>query len=241
MKSANSRGSQAFILAGGFGTRLRSVVPDRQKVAAEIQDRPFLTFLFDQLVESGIREVVLCAGYRGEQLRELFGDQYGTLRLIYSIEREPLGTAGALRLAAPLMCSDPVLVMNGDSYCRFAFDEFLAFHVMKKAAASLLLTPVPDTSRYGRVHLDGEGRVVRFEEKGLHRSEGMINAGVYLLSAPLIESIPVGRSVSLEREMFPALPSLFGHVTPGPFLDIGTPEDYARAAAFFSSTGQNTP
>lgn len=224
----------AFVLAGGFGTRLRSVVPDRQKVGVEIGGRPFLTYLFDQLIESGIRKVILCAGYRGNELRELVGDAYGPLRLVYSIEREPLGTAGALGLAAPQMNSNPILVLNGDSYCRFGLGEFLAFHAAKAAEASLLLTPMADTTRYGRVFLDGEDRVVRFEEKGAHRGEGWINAGVYLLGASLIRSIPVGRPVSLEREIFPSLTALFGLRVPGPFLDIGTPEDYARAAAFFS-------
>ncbi|OPY89950.1 MAG: D-glycero-alpha-D-manno-heptose 1-phosphate guanylyltransferase [Syntrophus sp. PtaU1.Bin208] len=224
----------AFVLAGGFGTRLRSVVPDRQKVGVEIGGRPFLTYLFDQLIESDIRKVIIGAGYRGNELRELVGDAYGPLRLVYSIEQEPLGTAGALRLAAPLIHSDPVLVLNGDSYCRFELEDFMAFHSAKAADASILLTPMEDTSRYGRVLLDGTDRVVRFEEKGFHKGEGWINAGVYLLGASLIRSIPVGRAVSLEREIFPSLTALFGLRVPGPFLDIGTPEDYARAAAFFS-------
>lgn len=233
----NANAISTMILAGGFGTRLRSVVPDRQKVGAEIGGRPFLTYLFDQLIENGIREAILCAGYRGNELRQLLGDAYGPLRLIYSIEREPLGTAGALRLAALHINSDPILALNGDSFCRFELGEFLGFHTAKTARASLLLTPMADTSRYGRVFLDGESRVVRFEEKGAHRGEGWINAGVYLLDASLIRAIPADRPVSLEREIFPALSALFGHRVPGPFLDIGTPEDYARAALFFSRGG----
>ena len=225
---------QAFVLAGGLGTRLRSVVPGRQKVAADVDGRPFLTYLLDQLIRCGVRDVILCTGYRGDELRELLGDAYGPLRLVHSIEREPLGTAGALGLAAPLINSDPVLVLNGDSYCHFDLGELMAFHSAKAADASILLTPMADTSRYGRVLLDGTDRVVRFEEKGVSRGEGWINAGVYLLNARLIRAVPAGRAVSLEREIFPNLTALFGLKVPGPFLDIGTPEDYARAAAFLS-------
>lgn len=230
----NTKAISAMILAGGFGTRLRSVVPGRQKVAADVDGRPFLTYLFDQLVRCGVRDVILCTGYRGNELKELFGDAYGPLRLVHSIEQEPLGTGGALGLAAPLITSDPVLVLNGDSYCGFDLGEFMAFHAAKEADASILLTPMADTSRYGRVLLDGTDRVVRFEEKGSHRGEGWINAGVYLLRADLIRAIPAGRAVSLEREIFPNLTALFGLRVPGPFLDIGTPEDYARAAGFLS-------
>ncbi len=224
--------TNALVLAGGFGTRLRSVVPGRQKVAAEVQGRPFLTYLFDQLIRCGVHEVILCTGYRGNELQELIGSHYGPLRLVYSIEQEPLGTAGALGLAAPLIHSDPVLVLNGDSYCRFELGKFLSFHSAKAADASILLTPMADTSRYGRVLLDGMDRVVQFEEKGVHPGEGWINAGVYLLNARLIRALPAGRAVSLEKEIFPRLDALFGLRVPGPFLDIGTPEDYARAAAF---------
>lgn len=224
----------AFILAGGKGTRLRSLVSGRQKVAAVVKGRPFVTFLLDQLIVNGIRHAVLCAGYLGNELKELLRESYGALCLTYSIEKEPLGTAGALRHAATHLTSDSVLVLNGDSYCDFNLGKLMAFHSAKAAEASILLTPMEDTSRYGRVLLDGEDRVVRFEEKGAHGGEGLINAGVYLLSAALIRSIPRDRAVSLEREIFPGLTALFGLRVPGPFLDIGTPEDYARAAIFFS-------
>jgi NDP-sugar pyrophosphorylase family protein len=224
----------AFILAGGRGTRLQSVVSGRQKVAAIVEGRPFVTILLDQLIENGIRHAILCAGYLGNELKELLGESYGALCLTYSIEKEPLGTAGALRLAATHLTTDPVLVLNGDSFCYFDLGKLMAFHSAKAAEASILLTPMVDTSRYGRVLLDGDDRVVRFEEKGVHEGEGLINAGVYLLSAALIRSIPYDRAVSLEREIFPALTALFGLRVLGPFLDIGTPEDYARATRFFS-------
>src|SRR5437899_2628493 len=107
----------AAILVGGLGTRLRGIVADRPKVLAEVRGRPFLAYLLDQLVASGFQDVVLCTGYRSEQVKEVFGDGYGPLRIVYSEETVPLGTAGALRLALPLLQSETILVMNGDSFC----------------------------------------------------------------------------------------------------------------------------
>lgn len=228
---------QAFILAGGLGTRLRSVVSDRQKVVAEVQGRPFITILFDQLIRHGIRDVVLCAGFRGSDLQKHFGNYYNDLRLTYSIEKEPLGTAGALKLAERFMNAETILVMNGDSYCRVDFGAFLEFHLRKEAVASILLTRVTDTSRFGRVFLDRKSRITHFEEKGAHRGEGIVNVGIYLLSRDVIQRLPDSCPASLEREVFPIMTGIFGYEVPGPFIDIGTPEDYARAGVFFAQEG----
>jgi len=195
----------AAILAGGLGTRLRSVVADRPKVLAEIRGRPFLAYLLDQLAAAGLRTVVLCTGYMGEQVRAMFGDFYGDLRLAYSQESSPLGTAGALRLALPLFKAETVLVMNGDSFCQVNLRAFWAWHCARGADATLLLTRVPDTKRYGRVHVDADGLVLRFDEKDnkpvLERSEGSgpgwINAGIYLLNRRLLLTIPSGSKNAL--------------------------------------------
>jgi len=226
----------AVILAGGLGTRLRSVLANRPKVLAEVRGRPFLAFLLDQLAVTGIREVVLCTGYRGGQVWAEFGDAYGGLHLVYSQEAEPLGTAGALRLALPGLWSDPVLIMNGDSFCKTDLMAFWAWHGEQGADATLLLTRVPDTHRYGQVHVDAEGRVLQFAEKDGTGGPGWISAGIYLLSRRLLLMIPAGRAVSLEREMFPAWISqgLYGFRSEGRFLDIGTPEAYRMAKQFFA-------
>src|SRR3989338_6029269 len=115
-KTKRLSGVTVAILAGGLGTRLRSVIADRPKVLAEVRGRPFLTYIFDQLIAASIKYAVLCTGYLGEKVCDRFGDSYGSLRLAYSQEPSPRGTAGALRLALPLFKSDSVLVMNGDSY-----------------------------------------------------------------------------------------------------------------------------
>lgn len=230
----------AAIFAGGLGTRLRSQVDDRPKVLAEVRGRAFLSYLLDQLAAAGLRSVVVCTGYMGDRVRAEFGDSYGPLRLRYSQEDAPLGTAGALRLARHLLESDPVLVMNGDSICRADLEAFRIWHREKQAEASILLTEVPDTGRYGRVTVDEAGALIAFEEKQNAGGPGWINAGVYLLSDRLIRAIPSGRAVSLEREVLPDWigKRLFGHRSEARFLDIGTPESYARAERFFGQGEQ---
>ncbi len=246
----------AAILCGGQGTRLRPVVADRPKVLAEVQGRPFLAHLLDRLAAYGVANVVLCTGYQGDQVEALFGDSYGGLRLLHSQEAAPLGTAGALRAALPLLQGNPVLVMNGDSYCETDLRTFWAWHHSREAEGSVLLTRMADSGRYGRVHLDAAGRLVGFEEKSADGGPGWINAGIYLLDIQLLETIPVGRFVSLEQEMLPQWLTmgsglanaskgaggsdqlkarrLYGYKSEGRFLDIGTPESYAAAHQLFA-------
>lgn len=203
---------------------------------AEIVGRPFLTYLFDQLIKVNIGEVVLCTGYLSHQIRDTFGDRYQGLRIVYSVETIPLGTAGALRLALTSLRSDPVLVMNGDSYCDAALEYFWQWHRARPAAASLLLTRVDDTQRFGRVQLAENGTVTEFQEKGTSTGSGLINAGVYLMGRHLIGAIPADAAISLEREVFPHWVGrgLCGFETAARFLDIGTPDGYASAGSFFA-------
>ena len=229
----------AAILAGGLGTRLRAVVADRPKVLAEVRGRPFLTYLLDQVAGAGVRETLLCTGYLGEQVRGAMGDSYRGMRLAYSQEASPLGTGGALRLAAPLLRSSCVLVLNGDSYCQADLGELWRRHCESQAAATILLARVEDTRRFGQVQTDEGGRVLRFEEKGGEGGAGWIYAGVYVMDRGILDSIPAGRAASLEKEVFPAWigRGLCGHRGGGRFLDIGTPESYREAEEFFAGGG----
>jgi len=230
-------GSQAVVLAGGLGTRLRSVVADRPKSMALVKGRPYLAYLLDQLVDAQVSTVVLCTGYGADEIWRAFGNVYRDLSLLYSHEQEPLGTAGALRLALPLLGATAALVMNGDSFFNTDLEEFQALHRERQAEGSLLLAQVPDSSRYGLVHTDPADVVIGFDEKGGQGRSGWVNAGVYLLERSLLESIPAGM-VSLENVMFPQWASggrLRGYRTKGcRFLDIGTPESYAEAQHFFT-------
>jgi NDP-sugar pyrophosphorylase family protein len=227
----------AGILAGGLGTRLRPVMADRPKVLAEVRGRPFLEYLFDQLVDAGIQDVVLCTGYLGEQIEQRYEASYKRLRLTYSQETSPKGTGGALRLAMPCFKSALVLVMNGDSFCQVNFQQFYAWYCEQHAASALVITRVADVQRYGNVSVDPDGCVLSFEEKGSKSGSGWINAGIYLLSRRLIEEIPEHESVSLERNIFPCWIGrrLYAYRSEGRFLDIGTPESYCQAEEFFDS------
>ncbi len=228
---------QAAVLAGGLGTRLRPVLADCPKILAPVHGKPFLAFLLEHLAGQGLREVVLCVGYRSKQVEAAFGRSYVGLRVDYSCEHAPLGTAGAVRLALPKLTSDPVLVVNGDSFCAPDLPSFFRWHEARKAAATLLLTRMPDTRRYGRVQVGDDGLIRAFEEKGGRDGPGCINAGVYLLRRELLAAIPAQTAVSLERETFPGWlgRGLYGCPSETPFLDIGTPDSYAAAEAFFSA------
>ncbi len=229
----------AAILVGGLGTRLRSVVADRPKILAPVHGRPVLSYLLDQVAAAGLKDVVLCAGYLGEQVETEFGQAYRSLRLIYSQETTPLGTAGALRLALPFFKSDTVLVLNGDSFCEADLAAFYAWHCAHAAVATLFLTHMPDTARYGNVRLGPDGQILDFVEKNETGGPGWINAGIYLLQRQMLQTIPTSQAVSIERETFPAWigRGLYGYQGDGPFLDIGTPESYQKAEEFLARSG----
>lgn len=227
----------ALVLAGGLGTRLRAVLPDRQKVMAEVAGRPFLFHVLDQLADAGVVRAVLCTGYRGDEVRRAAGTAYRSVALEYSEEPEPAGTGGAVRLALPLAGTDPVLVVNGDSYCRMDLVPFFRWFDRLRPAAALVLARAADTRRFGRVDLDPAGRVLRFVEKGEDGGAGWINGGIYLLSAAVARAIPPEGAVSLEREVLAPLAGkgLAAYPSGCPFLDIGTAESFARAEAFFAA------
>jgi NDP-sugar pyrophosphorylase family protein len=232
-----SQGFSAAILAGGLGTRLRDAVPDRQKVTADVSGRPFIRYLLAQLHRFRFSHVVLCTGYHGEQVEADCGRNFRGMELSYSRETTPLGTAGALRAARSLCRGEQVLILNGDSFCQSDIAEFIRWHELKKATASMLLAEVEDTLRYGRVVTSDDGLVTDFTEKG-QAGAGCINAGMYLISKQRLEEIPAAKNCSLEKEMFPrwtAERALFGyHAQVSSFIDIGTPDSLAKAQRLFS-------
>lgn len=223
------------VLAGGLGSRLRRVVTDRPKVLADVGGRPFLAYILDQLDRAGMREVVLCTGYLAEAIWRTFGDRYKSLTLKYSQEMQPLGTGGALRQALPHCLSDPILVLNGDSFIDADLGGYREWFYENDLEVAMLLTMVPDASRFGRVVVRQDGLITHFEEKSGHHEAGLINAGIYIIKKQVILSIPEGKSFSLERQLFPQLmgKSLYGYITKGSFIDIGTPESYELAEEFF--------
>ncbi len=225
----------AIVLAGGRGTRLSSVVSDRPKVLADVGGRPFIAYLLDLLQGAGVRRTVLSVGYMADLVEDCIGTRHGSMEIAYSREEQPLGTGGGVQLATRLVRSDPVIALNGDSYCHLDVPSLVQFHSERGSHGTLSLFHVSDTSRYGRVKLDDAQQVIGFQEK-MTGKPGYINAGIYLLSQALLQSIPGGRAVSLEHDIFPSWAGggLYGFECPGPFLDIGTPESYSQAEAFFA-------
>jgi NDP-sugar pyrophosphorylase family protein len=221
------------VLAGGLGTRLASVLPDRPKVMADVGGRPFLDLLLEALILQGARRVVLCLGSRAQSVVDYLAvHSYSPLEIQTSVEPRPLGTAGALAFAFPLFRSDPVLIMNGDTWTQAVLTEFLASHAAADVSMSILCAKVSDARRYGRVEIDAAGRVTRFEEKNSGSSSaGWVSAGVYLLNRSVLAQLSSDKHESLERDVFEAVSpgSLHAHRSEARFLDIGTPESLRQA------------
>jgi D-glycero-alpha-D-manno-heptose 1-phosphate guanylyltransferase len=226
----------AGILAGGAGTRLRSVVADRPKVMARVSGRPFVTFLLDQLAAHVIRRVVLCTGYLGDQVEASLGNRYRGMHLFYSREERALGTAGAMVQALPLLTSETVLMLNGDSFFPAHLQSSLVRHRHQRARATLVLARMDNSDRYGRVTVAEDGRIESFCEKNGTRGAGWINSGIYWFDRAALASLPRQESFSLERDVLPTWigRGLYGYAQSGRFLDIGIPDDYARAEGFFA-------
>ena len=175
--------------------------------------------------------MILGTGYMAEKIESYFGSGNKlAMRIRYSREHEPRGTGGALKLAEPLI-SDPVLVLNGDSYVEWDLVPALELFKTKDADLVIVLQAVADVTRYGSVALDQDGRVTQFVEKGVAAGPGLINAGVYLLGKQIVRGLPAGTAISLETEVFPRLLDrrVYGLVCTGLFIDIGVPDDLRRA------------
>ena len=221
----------AMILAGGMGTRLRPVLADRQKVAAEVAGTPFIAYLLRQVEKAGVRKAILCAGYRAQSLKTAVQGLFPRLEVKFSIEERPLGTGGALRLALKSCMEKEFLVMNGDSFFDLDLNAFLAFSERASESAVISLRRMENVARYGMVRLPS-GKIARFEEKGAFRGAGWINAGIYRIRREVLEQIPEQTLCSLEREIFPRLAEngeLAGYPAEGMFIDIGTPESFLEA------------
>lgn len=226
---------EAIILAGGMGTRLRSVVPDLPKPMAPVAGRPFLAWVLDRLIDAGFESAVLAVGYKHEAISNYFDGRHHNLHLNYSVESLPLGTGGAIRLAADQVTQYPIFVLNGDTYLELDYQAMLVAHQRARASLSVAVCRVPDVSRYGSLELDGDV-IQGFQEKG-GAGPGYINAGVYLLSADVMQRIPAGETFSFEQHLLvPQVHELRprAFLTEGHFVDIGIPEDYDRAQRLFA-------
>ncbi len=230
--------TDAIILCGGAGLRLRSVIGDAPKGMAAVAGRPFLEVLLRQMARHGFKRVILAVGYQGNVIFSRFGNSVSGMELVYSAEPRPLGTAGALRNAAELVNSDNVLVMNGDSYTDVDLTAFVRDYQESKYDVSVVVVPADGRNDCGFVVLNDQNRVVGFNEKTPSVTARYLNAGIYMLASRLLCEIPADRQMSLEREIFPQWLSahrcIRSFVHPGTCVDIGTPERYRDAQALLA-------
>lgn len=235
----------ALILAGGAGTRLRPLTYHRPKPMVPIANKPILQYQMELLRRHGINDIVLCVGASTDSVRDYFGkgDALG-IRIHYSVEDTPLGTAGAIRNAEQFLKDGSVLIMNGDGLVDYDLSAVIGFHKNKNADATIGLMKVPAPTPCGIVKMDDDSRVTSFEEPDKEQKKilgteadatgyALVNAGVYIISAELLGSIPTGLEFSIEREFFPSViendRKVYASLLRGKGLDIGAPSQYLNA------------
>lgn len=228
--------TEAIVLAGGLGTRLRSVVADLPKAMAPIAGRPFLAYLLEYLESQGIQRVVLAVGYRSQAIRDWFGDRYRSLELVYSLEQEPLGTGGGLRQALPHIRGTCAFALNGDTFIRVDCGRMARLWEQHSNSGvpgnsvMVALRRIEDAGRYGAVQVVG-GSIVGFAARGI-QGPGLINAGCYLVARDIFERYPMPAKFSWEADFLEVrateiLPLAFE--TEAAFIDIGIPEALEEA------------
>ncbi len=224
-------GLSAIILAGGLGTRLRSVVADLPKCMATVAGRPFLDIVIELLLKQGIDKIIFSVGYKSEIIIDHVNNQYPQLHKQFSIEEEPLGTGGAVKLACNHASDENVLILNGDTLFSIDIEKLTGFHNTTGADCTLSLKPMQDFNRYGVVELNDDLSIASFKEKQQYES-GLINGGVYALNVAgfLKEDLP--QKFSFEKdylEQYFEKRKMYGDIQDVYFIDIGIPEDFERA------------
>ena len=225
---------EVIILAGGLGTRLKGVIADIPKPMAPVAGNPFLKYIFDYLVNHKISCVVLAVGYKYENIYNYFGEDYKGLELKYSVEEEPLGTGGAIRLAVEKIENEELFIINGDTFFDVNLLEFEQFAKVSKSDLALALKPMQLFDRYGSVEIKGD-KILSFKEKQFVEA-GLINGGVYYCGKSLFSKFTVNQKFSFEKDLMEKYvneKNLTGYTSDTYFIDIGIPEDYAKANVDF--------
>lgn len=220
-----------IILAGGFGTRLREVVSDVPKPMAKVKGKPFLDYVLEQVKFFEAKTIILSVGYQKESIK----GHYQNRGFLFSEEKTPLGTGGAVKKALKLAQSSDVLVLNGDSFFGLDLHEMYRVHQKNGADLTIACKRVNDVSRYGSLTFDKDMSLTGFYEKEVSKESGWINGGIYMMKKDLLFSFP-DHPFSLEKEVFPALLNnrLFAYLSEAKFIDIGTKESYLKAGEFFT-------
>lgn len=234
--------TEAIILAGGLGTRLRSTVPDLPKPMAPINGRPFLEHQMDYWIQQGVTRFVVSVGFLREKIMAHFQHQYRGFEVAYAEEVEPLGTGGGLLLAYQKLKGDrPFVVMNGDTFFEVDLDSLCAFHKKNNVIMTMALFKVSENDRYMGVQVSEDGYIQKFKaEQGTSQ---FANGGVYLMNRDAFKNVPwqAGDKLSLEDDLFQHLlqsgQKMGGLLYDGRFIDIGVPSDYHRAASVLAERG----
>lgn len=223
---------EAIILAGGFGTRLQTVVSDVPKPMAPVINEPFLNYVFDYLKHYHIEHVVLSTGYLADKISEYYKNEFQGIKISYTKEETPLGTGGGIRLAMEKCHTQHVLVLNGDSFFDVNLKQYYNQHISFHSDCSLALRKVDNAARYGTIKLE-DGFIKAFKEKDSIEKEGLINGGVYIIDRELfLNKTEVLKPFSIEKDFFETRINelnLMGFEYEGYFIDIGIPEDYKKA------------
>jgi len=224
--STKTNETDVVILCGGLGTRLRPAIINKPKAMVGIGDRPFLDLLIKYISSFGFKRFVLCTGYQSGHIEEYYKNKKDSLKYVFSTEREPLGTAGAIKNAESLINSNSFLCFNGDSFCPVSLRNFFDFHFANKSIASIVVTSKQDPDDYGSVELEKNNLIVNFNEKSLSKASGLVSAGIYMFDEKVFRQIPSGKASSLEHNIFPDLvkKGISGFLVDQPLFDIGTPE-----------------
>ncbi|HPP87570.1 MAG TPA: nucleotidyltransferase family protein [bacterium] len=227
---------KAVILAGGLGSRLKSVVNDIPKPMADVQGKPFLEYLLLQLKKWKIKEIIILIGYKAEYIKQYFkdGKLFG-VNISYSEEKELLETGGALKQAQNLLNdnNEYFILMNGDSFFNIDFNELIKMQKNKNAFGVISMFKSKNSVRYGNIRISKDNKIIEFVEKKKRiseQTEQLANGGIYLFHKKIFDYIPLKKS-SLEIEIFPELikkEKLYGKIFNGYFIDIGIPEDYKK-------------
>jgi D-glycero-alpha-D-manno-heptose 1-phosphate guanylyltransferase len=222
---------EAIVLAGGLGTRLQPAVPDLPKCMAPVNGRPFLSYIIDFYTGLGIEKFIFALGYKHEVIVNWIKQQYPALNVEYAIEKEPLGTGGAIQLAVEKAREKDLLILNGDTIFKIDLPALVAVHEKNASACTLALKPMKEFERYGVVEINDEGLITRFREKKYYQ-EGLINGGVYLLNTGRFRQQKRPAIFSFEKDYlercYTFMP-MYACVQDGYFIDIGIPEDFERA------------
>ncbi len=233
--SSGLKDLDVVILCGGEGKRLRSIINDRPKSLAPVGNKVFLDIILDNLISFGFKRIILSVGHLKEKIINYY-NQYKACQILFSEEKKPLGTGGAIKKTKPFIKSDHFLAMNGDSYIPLDFVKFYDNHLKNQPLVSVALVKIEDIRDYGSVNLDNDGKIVNFNEKILIKKTGLINAGVYLMKKDIFFHMPEEESFSLEYDFFPKIlnsHSCHGFISEGELIDIGTPERYDKAVKMF--------